>query len=98
LNTADVLADGSSVDGAIALRQALVKRSDVFVETLTKKLMIYALGRGLAYTDMPAVRKIVRDAKARDYRFSAIVLGIVNSVPFQMRMKATEDAEKIAER
>jgi mono/diheme cytochrome c family protein len=89
LNTADVLADGSAVDGAVALRQALVKRSNVFVQTLTKKLMTYALGRGLTYTDMPEVRKIVREGERQDYRFSAIVLGIVNSVPFQMRMRAS---------
>ena len=61
---------------------------ELFVGTLTEKLMTYALGRGLEYYDMPAVRAIVRDAAASDYRFSSLVLGIVNSTPFQMRIKA----------
>jgi hypothetical protein len=87
LDTADVLADGTKVDGAVALGQALIKRPDVFVQTLTEKLLTYALGRGLTYQDMPAVRAIVRGARSRDYHFSSLVLGIVNSVPFQMRMK-----------
>jgi hypothetical protein len=88
LDTTDTLADGTVVRGATSLRQALLTRSDVFAQTLTRKLMVYALGRGLTYADMPAVRAIVRDAARQDYRFSAIVLGIVNSVPFQMRMRA----------
>jgi mono/diheme cytochrome c family protein len=88
LDTTDTLADGTVVRGATSLRQALVKRSDVFAQTLTRKLMVYALGRGLTSADMPAVRAIVRDAARQDYRMSAIVLGIVNSVPFQMRIRA----------
>jgi hypothetical protein len=79
------LADGSKVDGVVSLRQALVSHPDVFVGSLTEKLLTYALGRGLDYYDMPAVRKIQRDAAAQNNRFSSIVLGIVNSVPFQMR-------------
>jgi hypothetical protein len=55
---------------------------------MTEKMLIYALGRGLSSYDMPAVRAIVRGAAGRDYRFSSLVLGIVNSVPFQMRTKA----------
>ena len=66
----------------------MLGRPDMFVGTMTEKLMIYALGRGLDDRDMPAVRAIVRDAAAHDYRFSSIVLGIVRSVPFQMRMQA----------
>ena len=88
LNTAVVLADGAKVDGVIGLRNALLKNPDRFVQTLTQKLMIYALGRGLTYEDMPVVRTILGDARAQDYRFSAIISGIVRSVPFQMRMKA----------
>ena len=53
---------------------------------MTEKLLTYALGRGLNYRDMPAVRKIVRDAARENYRFSAIVMGIIRSTPFQMRM------------
>jgi hypothetical protein len=85
LDTRDVLLSGEAVQGVAALRTALVKRPEVFVQTLTEKLLIYALGRGLTYEDMPAVRRIVRGARARSYRFSSLVLGIVESVPFQMR-------------
>jgi len=88
LNTADVLTDGSSVNGAVTLRQSLLRRPDVFVQTLTEKLLVYALGRGLTADDMPVVRKIVRDAGQQGYRFTALVQGIVTSTPFQMRMKA----------
>jgi mono/diheme cytochrome c family protein len=88
LNTADVLADGTKIDGVVALRQALVRRPDVFVQTLTEKLMVYALGRGLTADDMPEVRKVVRGAARTGYRFSALIQGIVESVPFQMRVKA----------
>ena len=86
LNTADVLTDGTKVDGVVSLRQALVRRPDVFVQTLTEKLMVYALGRGLTYEDMPEVRKVVRGAAQKGYRFSALIQGIVESVPFQMRV------------
>jgi hypothetical protein len=79
------LADGTKIDGAVALRQALVSRPEMFAGTLTEKLLTYGLGRGLDYHDMPVVRAIVRDAARDDYRFSAIVLGIVHSAPFQMR-------------
>jgi hypothetical protein len=85
LDVADVLLDGRRVDGVNALRAALVERREVFVQTFTEKLLIYALGRGLTADDMPTVRAIVRAAAADDYRFSAIVRGIVNSVPFRMR-------------
>ena len=60
----------------------------MFVRTMTEKLLTYAVGRGLTATDMPVVRKVVREAAPKQYRFSALVLGIVNSAPFQMRLKA----------
>jgi mono/diheme cytochrome c family protein len=85
LDTTDVLADGSRVDGVVGLREALLKRSDIFVQTFTEKLMTYALGRGLTADDMPSIRRIVRDAKERNYRFSSVLLGVVNSVAFRMR-------------
>jgi len=85
LNTADELTDGTKVDGVVSLRQALVRRPDVFVQTLTEKMMVYALGRGLTYEDMPEVRKVVRTAGQKDYRFSVLIQGIVESVPFTMR-------------
>jgi hypothetical protein len=80
------LADGTQVNGVVQLRQALTRNPELFVGTLTEKLLTYALGRGLDYKDMPAVRKIARGAAAENYRFSAIVMGIVRSTPFQMRM------------
>jgi hypothetical protein len=95
LNTADVLADGTQVDGVVSLREALVQRADLFVQTLTEKLMIYALGRGLTFEDMPSVRAIAREAHRNNYRFSTLMLGIINSVPFQMR---TAQAHGTAER
>jgi len=88
LDTRDVLADGTVIDGVASLRQALVRRPDVFVQTLTEKLMVYGLGRGLTYEDMPEVRKVVRTAARKGYRFSALIQAIVDSVPFQMRVKA----------
>jgi mono/diheme cytochrome c family protein len=91
------LADGSAIDGVVALRQALVSRSDVFVRTFTEKLLTYALGRGLQYSDMPVVRAIVRDAGRHDYRISSLVMGIVTSTPFQMRMKA-DSGRRVADR
>ena len=79
------LVDGTRVDGVIALRQALVREPDMFVRTLTEKLLTYGVGRGLTAADMPVVRSVVRDASGSQYRFSALVLGIVHSVPFRMR-------------
>jgi len=85
IDTADQLANGDKVDGVRGLRDALMRRSDVFVQTLTEKLLIYGLGRGLSPDDMPLVRQVVRTAKPDGYRFSALVLGIVNSAQFQMK-------------
>jgi len=79
------LADGTKVDGPVALRQAIMKHPEQFVRTLTEKMMTYGLGRGLEYYDMPTVRRIAMDASRSDYKFSSIVLGIVNSTPFKMR-------------
>jgi hypothetical protein len=79
------LPDGTTFVGPDGLRQALLS-SDLFVVTLTEKLMIYALGRGLEYYDAPAVRSIVRDTADYDYQLSSIIMGIVESMPFQMRM------------
>ena len=86
VDAAGGLPDGSSFSGMSGLRAALVRRPDVFVGTLTEKLLTYGLGRGLDFYDAPAVRKIVRTAEMTDYRFSSLVLGIVKSEPFQMRV------------
>jgi hypothetical protein len=85
IDPSGVLADGTKVDGPLALRQALLKQPERFVDTMTEKLLIYALGRGLEHYDMPVVRGIVRDAAKQDYRFSALVFNIVKSTPFEMK-------------
>jgi mono/diheme cytochrome c family protein len=82
------LVDGTTLDGPISLRRALLERSDVFATVATEKLLTYASGRAVQYQDMPAVRGIIRDAARDKYRFSSLVLGIVKSAPFQMRTKA----------
>jgi hypothetical protein len=64
-----------------------LSRSDAFITTATEKLLTYALGRPVSYADMPTVRSIVHRASANDYRFSSLVLGIIESAPFQMRRK-----------
>lgn len=79
------LVDGTPVGSPVDLRKALLKRPDQFVQTLTERLMTYALGRSVEHYDMPAVRRIVRDAARDNYRFSSIVMGIVKSAPFLMR-------------
>jgi len=76
---------GGAFDGVAGLREAILARPIVFVGTMTEKLLTYALGRGLGHHDGPAVRKVVRHAAANDYRFSSLVLGIIESTPFQMR-------------
>jgi hypothetical protein len=90
IDAAGMLADGTPVDGPAALRKAIVSRPDVFVGTFVEKLMIYALGRGLEPVDMPVVRSVVNGAAARNYAVQSIVLGIVQSAPFQMRTKLTD--------
>ena len=84
LDVTGQLTDGTRIDGAAGLRQALERYSPQFMRTFTEKLLTYALGRGIEYQDMPVVRGIVRDAARSDYRFSSVVLGIVTSAPFQM--------------
>jgi mono/diheme cytochrome c family protein len=85
IDTSGTLYTGASIDGVVALRREIAKRPDVFVGVLTEKMLTYALGRGIEYYDMPAVRKIVHDSRSADYRFSAIVLGVARSAPFQMK-------------
>ena len=81
------LVDGSTLNGPADLRQALLSRSDAFVTNATEKLFTYALGRPVQYFDMPTVRGVVRRAARNDYRFSSLVLGVVSSDAFQMKMK-----------
>jgi len=88
VNAEGTMADGQPAVGVTGLRAALMKHPDVFVQTLTEKLMTYGLGRGLQEYDMPVVRRVVRDAGGQDRKFSAIIMGIVKSAPFQMRRKS----------
>jgi mono/diheme cytochrome c family protein len=88
IDASGTITDGTPVNGVVELRHALLERPEVFVGTLTEKLLTYGLGRGLQHYDMPVVRAIVRDAARRDYRFSSLIVGIVSSAPFQMREKS----------
>jgi mono/diheme cytochrome c family protein len=87
------LADGTKVEGVAGLRKAILDRPEVFLGTVTEKLLTYALGRGLDYRDMPAVRRIVSTAGRDNYKFSALILGVVNSTPFQMRTTPAKTVE-----
>jgi hypothetical protein len=82
-----VLVDGSKLDGVKDMRAALLRYSPQFVRVITEKLFIYGLGRGTEYYDMPLVRSIVHEAEHDNYRFSALVLGVVKSEAFQMNQK-----------
>jgi hypothetical protein len=84
IKASGALPDGTAFDGPDALKNALLA-SDRFVTTLTEKMLTYALGRGVEYYDAPVVRSIVRDAAPNNYRFTALIRGIVQSVPFQLR-------------
>jgi hypothetical protein len=83
IDSAGILADGTPVDGPVALREALLAKPGVFEGTVAEKLLIYALGRGLEPGDMPVVRSIVRNAAETDYSLMSIILGVVDSFPFQ---------------
>ena len=90
------LVDGTKVEGPASLRKALMDRPEAFVGTLTEKLLMYGIGRETHYYDMPVVRAVMREAERDRYRFSDLVLGIVKSAPFQMKMKeaAPEASQK----
>ena len=91
IDATGVMYDGTNLDGPASLRTALLGRKDVFLETFTENLMMYALGRRVEHYDMPTIRAIVRAAGRNDYRISAFILGIVNSGAFQMtRSDVTE--------
>jgi len=91
------LGTGAPVDGPVGLRKAILAQPEMFVRTLTDKLMIYGLGRGVEHKDKPMVRGIARDAAAQNYRFSSIVLGIVRSAAFQMKKAQTDVVKTTAQ-
>jgi hypothetical protein len=94
IDAAGQLMDGTEVDGPESLRDAFVAHPEIFVGHLAEKLLAYALGRGLGYADMPAVRGIERRAAADGYRMSSLVMGVIESVPF--RMRASPPAAQLA--
>ena len=85
IDASAALPNGRTFEGADGLRGVLVDQRDQFIQTVTEKLMTYALGRGIGHYDLPAIRQIIRDASREDYRWSSVILGVVKSVPFQMR-------------
>jgi len=95
IDPSGTLFNGVKVDGPVALRKMLMANPDVFAKVLTEKLLTYALGRGVEYTDMPTVREILKDAGKSDYRFASIVLGIVKSTPFVMKESQSPDATSV---
>jgi hypothetical protein len=85
IDAAGALPDGTKFDGVAGLQKALLDKPENFVDTVTEKLLTYSLGRGVEFYDEPAIRKIVQESRSQDYRMSSLILGIVNSTPFQMR-------------
>jgi hypothetical protein len=96
IDAAGQLVDGTRIDGPSDLRKALLARPEAFVGAMTEKLLMYGVGRETKYYDMPVVRSVMRDAAADRYRFSDLVLGIVKSAPFQLRMKEAAPIETTA--
>ena len=88
IDASGTLTDGAAVDGPATLRQAFVDRGENFVATVAEKLLTYAIGRGVESFDGPAVRSVMDAAAAEEYRWSALIAGIVQSTPFQMRRSA----------
>jgi hypothetical protein len=93
IDSSGTLPNGTPFQGAVGLRQALLGQRQEFVETFAEKLLTYAIGRGLESSDMPAVRRIVRESAASEYRLSSVILGIVRSTPFQMRSAAAREMD-----
>jgi hypothetical protein len=87
IDAAVQLYDGQKIVGPVGLRNALMRYSPQFMAMFVEKMMTYALGRGVEYFDMPTIRSIVRDVAKQQNRFSAVVMGVVRSPQFQMRVK-----------
>jgi hypothetical protein len=90
IDTTATLLDGTKLDGPAGVRTVLLARSDQFIDTVAAKLLVYALGRPVEYYDRPALRKITHEASAHEDRWSSLILGIVNSAPFQYQVKGVE--------
>jgi Protein of unknown function (DUF1592)/Protein of unknown function (DUF1588)/Protein of unknown function (DUF1585)/Protein of unknown function (DUF1595) len=85
IDPSGTLFNGASIEGVSGLRQLLVGQPEIFIGVMTEKMLTYGLGRGITYKDMPAVRKIVQDARSQNFRFSSLVMGVVKSTPFQLK-------------
>src|SRR5262249_17772486 len=92
IDAVSTMPGGAKIDGAAGFHEYMLSRSDQFVRTLTKKLLEYAVGRTLEYYDEPTVRRIMRDAARSNYQWSSLILGIVDSAPFQMRRVAAPES------
>jgi hypothetical protein len=90
IDPSGTLFEGSTVSGPVELRRMLTKRPEIFMGVMTEKLLTYALGRGVDHNDMPTVRKIVGQSKPKNFQFSSLILGIVESTPFQMKVKVSQ--------
>src|SRR4029077_4589161 len=91
IDASAALAGSGPFEGPEGLRALLLERREQFVGTVIEKMLAYALGRGLDYYDLPAVRKIRRESASRDYRWSSVISGIVRSTPFQMRKSRSKN-------
>jgi hypothetical protein len=96
IDTSGKLVDGTAVNGPSDLRAALLAHPEQFVQTFTEKMTMYALGRGIQYFDMPSIRKIVKDAKRENYKFSSIVMGIVSAPAFQSSVVERAEPAQVA--
>jgi len=90
------MANGTKINGPVELRQELASHPEAFVESLTERLLIYAVNRRLEYFDMPQVRKIARDAKQDNYTFASLVMGIVNTDAFRKQAVPVKTAPKLS--
>jgi hypothetical protein len=90
--------DGTKLNGPISVRQAILKRPDAFLNSFTENLLSYGLGRVVDYRDMPTVRSITHSAASQNNHFSAFILGVVKSAPFQMRSVTNTTLDRAADR
>jgi hypothetical protein len=86
INVSGVLPDGTQIEGVAGLKQALIREPEQFVSTVAEKLLMYSTGRNVQFYDAPAIRAAVRGAAADNYKFSSLMVGVVKSAPFQMRL------------